>query len=247
MGAYCLANNQISLLRILEKWKFLSLKELRDELSFRQTDSALRKTLDKLVKKNFLRKLAGPLNGEVIYQLTKNGINSLGQKGKFLLDDTFVRHDWITAKLARTFRCLGYFDKCIFPHEIVDSTEFNALNSVEPDAFLLKINGTQIFWTALEVETSRKAASRIKSKFFHYLENKNYHKVIYAFDQRSDFDIYITLLQSVKAKLNETEIEELHQKFIFFFHPRLDQITNNFHDALWFSAGEQKKIEEVLL
>ena len=140
-----------------------------------------------------------------------------------------------------------YFHNCELPHEYIGKINWNYANILEPDGILFGENKGLSFKIAIEVELSRKSKDRIIEKINTYIKSEFFDSVIFIFDKRNIFDLYIRLVKEIQENSPSSIYNKgIGQKIFLLFKEDLLKFPLDFSDNPLFVNNKERKFREVL-
>jgi hypothetical protein len=201
----------LEMIRPLEHWKILSLKNLREDSDYQGSASGFYKIIKKLEQHNLLDSFINAWSNEKYLYLSPLGLKGLGLENRGLnLNREHRLHDSIVTKVARVMTSWSFVQRVRLNFH--NREELPLLERV-PDCFVeAKLN--KPLHLAVEVELTQKSRDRLEQIFRTYSESKVIHHVLYITDKRS-------ILKSYTDYLRIRHNEFLAERFLFLINPNL--------------------------
>lgn len=230
---------QINYLKPLQKWRILSLKDLREVCGFESSYVSFARMILRLEKRQFIESFYDPFNRRKYIYLTREGSKYVdGAENKPSISKDTLVHDAAVVRIILEFMHRNYFYGFELEHEFSRDTYNTAEFKVCPDAMLFGEKKEKKFRMAFELELNRKSKQKYLNKAELYLKSNLFDYALYFFHDEGILNSY---RQAVESKFGV----ETNQKILWALNPSLLGKEFSIQKTQVFFKGEVAPLESI--
>ena len=226
--------NYLDLMMPLQKWKILSVENLKSLSGFPGNVWNFYKAIRKLEQMELLKGFVDGFTNQKFLYLGEKGFKALGVEKIVPVHEENRFHDAHLVRMLLQLKCLPFTEDVLLDQQI--KKELPLLKHL-PDA-IISGRRKEKFLLAVELELTQKSKERVREAFSSYEASPYFNNVLYLFNRQTPYQTYQEVLKDYVEIRNK-------EKFLFLYEPMLTRRTYEILKSELTFKGRTTTLQEV--